>query len=214
LAAHLAFDLSYDTPDVHVLYLATYVPVALFGVAGLALVGDAWTALARRKGPSDRSPDAPNAVLGLLGLAVVISPMAFPGAWNEEGRRQCWTPPEAEPFRAEHSLTLRFQVRLLVRELEDDAVLFTGWSQLYPCYYVAHVEQGRTEMVFIQDYPQSYHFELADSALEYVRRTAPGRPVYFTHVVEKVDEEFELEPVRRGRQTLYRVGSPRERISD
>jgi len=187
------------------------VPVALFGVAGLALVGDAWTAFSQRKGKPGHSPEVLSATLGILGLAVVLSPMAFPGAWNEEGRRRCWAPPEAEPLGVEYSPTFHSRVRLLVRDLEDDAVLFTGWSQLYPCYYVAHVEQGRTEMVFFQDYPQPYHFELADSALKYVRRMAPTRPVYFTHVVKKVDEEFELEAVRRGRQTLYLVGSQKEK---
>jgi len=208
LAAHLAFDLCYATPDVHLLYIATYLPVAVFGIAGLALAADLWTAASRRKGPSGHSPAALNATLGALGLAVVMSPMVFPAAWNDEGRRDCWTPPEAEPFQIAYSPAFHGEIRQLVRDLEDDAVLFTGWSQLYPCYYVAHVEQGRTRMVFIQDYPQPYYFELADSALQYVRRTAPTRPVYFTHVVGKVEEQFELKPVRRGRQILYRVGKP------
>ena len=208
LLAHLLFDLSYDTPHVHLLYIATYLPVALFGAAGLALVGDASTALSGRRGRTGRSPTALSTTLGILGLAVVISPMLFAGAWNDEGRRECWVPPEAAPFRVEYSATFHRQIRLLVDSLEDDAVLFIGWSQLYPCYYVAHVEQGRTRMVFIQDYPHPYHFQLADSALEYVRRAAPTRPVYFTHVVEKVEERFQLEAVRRGGQTLYRVGEP------
>jgi len=208
LLAHLVFDLSYDTPHVHLLYIATYLPVALFGAAGLALVGDALTALSARKGRTGRSPKALNTTLGLLGLTVVISPMLFAGAWNDQGRRECWVPPEAAPFPAEHSPAFHRQIRLLVDGLEDDAVLFIGWPQLYPCYYVAHVEQGRTRMVFIQDYPHPYHFQLADSALEYVRQAAPARPVYFTHVVGKIEGRFQLTPVRRGGQTLYRVGEP------
>jgi len=207
-AAHLLFDLCYDTPHVHLLYIATYVPVAVLGVAGLALVADAWIALSRRSGRRGRSPAAVDAILGILGTAVVISPMLFVAAWNDKGRRDGWVPPEGEPLHVEYSAAFHGQVRHLVSDLEDDAVLFTGWSELYPCYYVAHLEQGRTRMVFLQDYPHPYYFELADSALAYVERVAPARPVYFTHVVGKVDRRFELKPVHRGRQTLYRVGKP------
>jgi len=208
LLGHLVFDLHYDTPHVHLLYLATYVPVVVFGVAGLALVVDLWAVLARRSGQRGHSPAVLNAILGILGVAVVASPMAFPGAWNEAGRRRCWVPPDAEPSRPNDSAEFHQEVRLLVAHLEDDAVLFTNWDWLYPCYYVARVEQGRTRMAFFQDYPLPYQRELADSAVDYVRRTAPTRPVYFTHVVVKVDDLFELEPVRRGGQALYRVGPP------
>ena len=211
LLGHLVFDLHYDTPHVHLLYLATYVPVVVFGVAGLALVVDLWAALARRRGQTGHSPAVLNAIVGILGVAVVASPMALPGAWNEAGRRRCWVAPEGEPSGPNDSAEFHREVRLLVAHLEDDAVLFTNWDWLYPCYYVAHVEQGRTRMVFFQDYPLPYQRELADSAVDYVRRTAPTRPVYFTHVVVKVDELFELEPVRRGGQALYRVGPPIQR---
>jgi len=205
---HLVFDLNYDTPHVHLLYLATYVPVVVFGVAGLALVVDLWAALARRNGRSGHSPAALNAIVGALGVAVVASPMAWPAAWTEGGHRRCWVPPEAEPSGPNDSAELRREVRLLVGDLEDDAVLFTDWNRLYPCYYVAHVEQGRRRMAFLQDYPLPYQRDLADSAVDYVRRTAPTRPVYFTHVVVKIDARFALEPVRRGGQVLYRVGPP------
>ncbi|NQU20839.1 MAG: DUF2723 domain-containing protein, partial [Candidatus Nealsonbacteria bacterium] len=47
-ATHLVFDLFYDMGGIHVLYLATYVPIAVFGVAGLALAADACGTLAER----------------------------------------------------------------------------------------------------------------------------------------------------------------------
>jgi len=208
LLGHLVFDLHYETPHVHLLYLATYVPVVVFGVAGLALAVDLWAAIARRRGRTGHSSAVLNAIVGILGVAVVASPMALPAAWTEGGHRRCWVPPAAEPSRPSDSAELHREVRLLVAHLEDDAVLFTDWNRLYPCYYVAHVEQNRTGMAFLQDYPLPYQRELADSAVDYVRRTAPTRPVYFTHVVVKVDALFALEPVRRGGQVLYRVGPP------
>ena len=93
-------------------------------------------------------------------------------------------------------------------------MVFTGWCHLYPYYYVAHLENGRTDLTFIQDYPHPYHFELADSALEYVKhlkQVSPHRPVYFSGVVTKVADAFEMEETRRGSETLYRVGRPLRR---
>jgi hypothetical protein len=205
---YLLFNLRYETADLHVLHVATYVPAAIFGVAGLALVADGWTALGRRLGRHPLSSDALDAALAILGLVVVVSPLFSSAAWSADGRRRCWVPPEEEPLRVEHSALFHQEIRQLVTGLEDDAVLFVGWSRLYPCYYVAHLEQGRTQMVFIQDYPRPYHFELADSALEYVEEVAPTRPVYFTHVVAKVENVLPLEPVHCGREILYRVGRP------
>ena len=256
-AAHLGFDLIYDMGGIHVLYLATYVPLALFGVAGLALAADAATVCSKKS--SRHTPSAVRRVLarlcgrrtdhtgtirrtgrtaygvclllflrrkfirrnladlaaGLLGLGIVLWPLARPGAWNVEGRRECRVPPEEDPFRVEWSPTFQEpidqfhqRVRELVHDLEPGAIVFTGWCPLYAYYYVAHVELDRTDLVFLQDYPHPYTFELADSAVEYAAEMSPFRPVYFTHVVRKVAERLEMAPVRRGRDTLYRVRRP------
>lgn len=210
-ATHLLVDLHSNVTNPHLLYIATYVPVAVSGVAGLAFLGQVTSVVLRRRNRTRRSQAVPSALLAGLGLAVVVSPMCFPAAWNVEGRRCCWVPPEADPFRVEYSAEFHRQVRKLVDSLEEDAVLFVQWDWLYPCYYVAHVEQGRSGMVFIEDYPLPYQRGLADSALEYVKETASNQPVYFTHVVEKVEVLFELQRVRRGDEVLYRVGEPVKR---
>jgi len=118
-------------------------------------------------------------------------------------------PPEEDLVRVETSAKLHQAARELVHDLEPGARLFTGWNPLYLYYYVAYVEGQRQDLEFFQDYPHPDYFELADSAVEYVKETAPARPVYFTHVVPKVAELFEMTPVRKGQETLYRVGKCR-----
>jgi hypothetical protein len=152
-----------------------------------------------------------------VALAIVLWPLAWPSAWTVEGRRACQVPPGEDPFLVNYAPTcgepmeqFHERVRLLVHDLEPHAVVFTGWCLLYPYYYVAHVELGRTDLVFLQDYPHPYYFELADSAVEFTEENAPHRPVYFTHVVRKVAERFEMTPVPRGRDTLYRVGAKKK----
>ena len=208
-AAHLAYDLKFDGV-VHVMYIATYVPMAVFGIAGLALASDALAALAARLAKRDRSPAAWNwdRLVALAGLCVLTWPMVSVDAWNE-GRRACWVPEEErDAVGVAYSPIFHQDVRELIDALEPDAVVFTGWDLVYPYYYVAHVEMGRTDLVFIQDYPHRGQSDLADSALKYVKETASHRPVYLSDAKDKVRQAFEIEAVRRGSQTLLRVGMP------
>ena len=247
-ATHLFYDLFYDMGGIHVLYIATYVPIAIFGTAGLACICDAidylpilfglvggdssrrWrcrkllqsaTGVASYKRPEENAggplpspfPSRPSLSrfdlpVAIAGLCLVLWPMLSADAFNSEGRRIANLPPEEQdaPFGVEYSTEFHQHVRELIADFEPDAVVFTGWCLVYPYYYVAHVEMGRTDMEFLQDYPHPYHFELADSALAYVEEVSPHRPVYFTHIVAKVAEVFEIEPIRRGGETFFRVG--------
>ena len=256
-ATHLFYDLFYDMGGIHVLYIATYVPIAIFGTAGLACICDACRALAAgRKIDSKGQPRnnlpilggsvggdssrrlkqfwaAPSATgvasykkpgenagrslfspfpfdlpVAIAGLCLVLWPMLSAEAFNSEGRRIANLPPDEQdaPFGVEYSTEFHQHVRELITDFEPDAVVFTGWCLVYPYYYVAHVEMGRTDMEFLQDFPHPYHFDLADSALAYVEEVSPHRPVYFTHIVAKVAKVFEIEPVRRGGETFFRVG--------
>ncbi len=111
-ATHFVFDLLYDMGgDIYVLYLATYVPIALFGAAGLwsaeiysrflflwivgiysrfswpRKVGLFREALASKEIESgDKSP---HSKWGLLALAIVLWPLIWPSSWSVEGRREC-----------------------------------------------------------------------------------------------------------------------------
>ena len=242
---HLGFDLVYDMGGVYVLYLATYVPIAIFGAAGFWSAGiysrflylwsaaisplffaeRSWLlAMLGRRESGDKSPHSkktesgnqfPHSKFGLLALAIVLWPLIWPSSWSVERRRECLVPPGEEPFCVLYAPTCQEpievyhqRVRDLVHDLEPGAVLFTGWTLLYPDYYVAHIEMGRTDLIFVQDYPQADCFELADSAVEYAEEmAATGHPVYFTHIVGKIAAKFELAEVHRGRDTLFRDGS-------
>lgn len=212
---HLVFDLNFDGV-VHLKYIFMYILIALFGVAGLAWLSDAVVGLAVRYGKRQPTPAAGDRGVAIVGLLVVLLPMVLPGAWTREGRRAHWLPPEERDWPGmAYSAEYHQELRELIGKLEDDAVVFTGWCHLYPYYYVAHVEQGRTGMVFLHDYPTAHRFRLADSAVEYVKhlkRVTPERPIYFTHVVEEVAEHFRFDPqpTHRGFEDLYRVGDPVE----
>ena len=158
--------------------------------------------------------ELPHSLWSLLALVVILWPLFWPGSWSVERRRECRVPPGEDPFRVLYAPTCKEpievyhqRVRAMVRDLEPGAVLFTGWTLLYADYYVAHVELGRTDLVFVQDYPQADCFELADSAVEYAAEMAStGHAVYFTHIVGKIAAKYRLTEVQRGRDKLYRMG--------
>jgi len=199
-----------DGGAVQLHYIPTYVPITVFGVAGLAALSDGCLALVKRCGGPGHLLPAVDLLAAIVGICVVGWPMLAADAWTVEGRREVWLPPSERdtPFRLDYSAAFHRQVRELVDDLEPQSVVFTGWCTIYPYYYVAHVEKGRTDLEFFQDYPHRNHFQLADSALEYVREVCTQRPVYFTGVDKRVAETFRLKPVLRGRETLYRVVGP------
>ncbi len=97
-------------------------------------------------------------------LASVLLPAFRDGAWTSEGRRAAWVPEGEPPFRVTFSEKLKGDLTRLVNALEENAVLLTDWDLLYACYYVAHVEQKETGMMFVQTYPAIGQRELAESA--------------------------------------------------
>jgi hypothetical protein len=142
----------------------------------------------------------------LVLLVTILLPIFAADAWTDEGRRAVWVPEGEPPFEVAHPRALHDEITAIVNALEDDAVLFTDWAMLYPFYYVAHVEQGRTNMVFVQRHPALGQTRLADSAVEYIRREARTRPVYLPEPPQQVTDVFSLEPVVRGGSFLFRVG--------
>jgi len=212
-AGHLWFDLQLEGV-VYALYIPTYVLIALFGVAGLAWFADACRRLAANRGKREYSSAAWDRACAIAAVVIVGWPMLFADAWNEEGRRAFWLPPEEAidwPGVA-YCEEYHNDVGELLSKLEDDAVVFTGWCHLYPYYYVAHLEQGRTKMRFFLDYHDGTNRPvLADSAVEMVKsvkQITPERPIYFTHVVGQIAEFYEFERVHEGfgPEPLYRVG--------
>jgi len=211
-AAHLLYYLQLDGV-VYPMYIPTYAVIALFGVTGLAWAEDACRALAIRYGTRPHSPAAFDRICAAVAIAAVGWPMLFADAWDREGRRAFWLPPEERDWPGVgYSEEYQRELREVLSKLEDDAIVFTGWCHLYPYYYVAHLEQGRTDMRFFLDYHDGARRPvLADSAVELVKQTkreTPERQIYFTHEPRQIAALYEFELAHEGVERLYRVGKP------
>jgi hypothetical protein len=98
-------------------------------------------------------------------------------------------------------------VTALVQALDENAILFTDWSMLYPLYYAAHIEQGRTDLIFIETFPHSEGDRLAASVLPYVQQHLPHRPIYFSDRIADLTTEggYTFRPAQVGPLRLYRL---------
>jgi hypothetical protein len=201
LGTHMLYVIHHDMGDIHVAYIPTYVVLAVFGttVLGVRSVVE----------PAKRWTGIAEAVLVPVLLGATFLPMFENGAWTLEGRRAAWVP-EGEPrFEVGYSERLQRDLTATVNALEEDATVFTEWALIYPFCYVAHVEQGRTTMRFIQTYPAIGQDRLADSALELIAEESAVRPVYLSDPLPEVAQSFELQPVSKGGMLLFRVGARR-----
>jgi hypothetical protein len=199
--AHFLYVLSYDMGDIHVCYIPIYILIAVCGVMGLESL--VWYSQ-KLKFPTRWKVSIIERTLLLAALIVVILPLFHANAWTNENRRAVWTPEGEEPFRVDYRAETK-AIRNAVKALEDDAILFTDWGLLYALYYVAHVEQGRTGLTFLQDLPAIDQKRLATSAVQYIAAQAPVRPVYLTELVPGIPQDFNIVPVERRGITLLRV---------
>ncbi len=199
-AAHLVYDLNYDIGDIHVFFIPTYFVLALWASVGAGWVVG-WIEGALRGGWRAHAEPA----LAVLGVVAAIAPFAA-------SRADALTAGKATFINGDYPMPVdkleepRARAEALVAALPDDAVLFVNWDLLYPLYYIAHVEQGRTAMAFHEIYPQDDVHTFAYSALDYVAAALEdGRPVYTLERLPELRARFRLRPMRSPEGRLYEV---------
>lgn len=199
LAIQLGFYFNYSAWDIYVFYIPSYLLLALLAGAGLdallQLVGRQWPARVR----------ALPAGVALLAMGLSMWPMLAP-RW--EAIRDGEVPfagEQAYPY-DRNADTLHRTAMATVSQLEPNAIVFTDWYWLYPCYYVAHIELGRTDLQFVETAPRNDKGGLASSVIEFVREKIEVHPIYFTQRVQALERAgFRLMPVSIGPTRFFKV---------
>jgi len=187
---------NYNIPDIHVLYIPTYLLLAMLVATG---IGGQWTNLPRRMGYWGRIfQPALIVVIALIGIAPFLS-----SQWTavRDGK-----PAFMETKDLLGLAELRKTATDTVLPLEPNAIVFTNWVWLYLYYYAAHVEQGRTDLRFVETYPWSEKWGLARSVPEFVQANFQNHPIYFSQRIGEIEAiGFTLRPVTFGTMQLYKV---------
>jgi hypothetical protein len=205
LALQWAYAFNYDIGDIYVFHVPSYLLMALLAAAGAAWLADAtarWRSSAWQR----------RALAGLaatLLTAAAIWPVALPRLPALRAGRVPQFPfehyPVSDDLAQEH-----LRLRLVVQRLEPGALLFAEWRRLYPYYYVAHVEEGRSDLRFAELQPHRVGESEETSVIEYVGRQLKERAVYLERCLpELAHAGLICWPVPAGVDTLYRMRQAR-----
>jgi hypothetical protein len=204
LAAQLVYAFNYDIGDmIYVFYIPSYMLLALLAGAGLTAVVAAVRAI---PGLPDSSWRVASVALAGLVLILAVYPVA---SVNSEYVADGTTPPydfEAYPYNDYVASSMHPVLTAMVLDLPDDAIVFGDWDDLYPRFWVAHVEQGRTDVMFHETYPADDQEGMAESAVEYIIEMSAIRPVFVAERIrELTDAGLSYVPMRVGPIKMLKV---------
>ncbi|MBN1937050.1 MAG: hypothetical protein JW934_20495, partial [Anaerolineae bacterium] len=193
-------------------YLPTFVLIAVAAGVGAGFILDrvrVWTT------PSEIEQRKPSSfpvyylLAALFGGAMILLPSA--GArWQALQTGVVSFSANTYAYPVENLAEPRHRAHLQVAYVPDDAVLVLDWRGLYSAVYLAHVEQGRTGMTFIEATPHGGDGRLADSLLDDLEQMVrDGRPVFVEQVYEPLRDRFRVFPMPLGK--LYRLSLPNDR---
>lgn len=204
LAVHWGYTFNYDLWDLFVFYIPGYLILATLAGVGLSALVELTTHLISQT----KTSPLIEMLLTILVLAVGVWPTLAPY------RKMVYTGrPQFDTLEFEQYIATDYAMDVVpqeaadfVRQLKPNAIVFTDWYWAYPFYYAAYIEQGRTDLTFIETIPQIEDSRLPDSAILYVRERLDEHPIYFfEHRLELVQAGFALAPVQIGSKSLYQV---------
>lgn len=203
LATHLLFAFNYDIGGlIYVFYIPAYLLIALLASVGMTAVARGVTSIA----VPGLTRTIAAAVVAVGALVVGVLPIARQNLSHAAAGE---VPPfeyEGYPYDDYVATTLHPALTATVSELPEGAIVLTDWELLYPFFYVAHVELGRTDLMFHETYAADDQRGLADSVVDYVREQSATRPVLVSERLPELSASgFSYVPVRVGPTSLLKV---------
>jgi hypothetical protein len=204
LATYFVYTFNYDLWDLYVFFIPSYVLIAILASAGLGWLVDGLRRLVPR--PAARLVVEP--ALALAVVAVGVWPILTLNVSSIRTGRPAFNF-SGYPASGPGTAGLHSQATAVVHSLDRNAIVFTEWHWLYAFYYAAYLEQGRTDLMFIETIPYNKDSRMAASIIPYVQDHTAGHPIYFgRRQPEMTRAGFTFQPVRIGPMTLYRIEAP------
>ena len=178
LAVHSLYTLNYRIGDIYVFFLSLYVYLIPLVAGGAALL---LRALARLPGSWAKIAPAGLALLLLVFSTAPFVPQRIEALKAGELRFQFMGLPTNQELADWHKM-----ISFNVEGLDQNAIVLMDWPDLYGYYYVAQVEQGRDDLLFLETYPYAMKQGMADTLISFLKEAIQkGRPVL---AVRRYDE--------------------------
>jgi 4-amino-4-deoxy-L-arabinose transferase-like glycosyltransferase len=204
LVVHWFFYFNYRVSDQYVFFIPSYMWLAM--LAAIALGGVSW--VVGRLLPSRAAQVAVNTGLMLAVLYIGVLPL-LTSRWKAV--RQSNIPFIGdEHYVVDKSFKASYQqVRQIVTDLEPNAIVFEGWRLLWPYWYAAQIEQSRSDLRFIEQYPIHETPGLPASTVEFIRANLAQHPIYLAaYQAEVVQAGLRLDPVTIDDEQFFKVERP------
>jgi asparagine N-glycosylation enzyme membrane subunit Stt3 len=192
---------NYTVLDLYVFYIPLYLLLAILASAGLAGL----VALVNKLVKIRRASWIEMA--SVLAIALAIWPVFGPALSEMRAGRPPITirdDPGSRGFERMHPA-----LTSIVQNIDPGAIVFTDWDSVYPLYYVAFIEEGRSDLTFIETFPGDdvKHYDMAQSAIAYIEEQLPTHPVFFADLDPKLwNAGFTFTPANVGGARYYRLG--------
>jgi len=184
-AVMLSFIVNYDISDIYQFYVPTFVPLAIAVSVGAAILLDLLEWLIRKIPALPWKNGLAAGVTLLAGLVIIAGAVQPEVPYLQKSWKAHritfldFTDYSSYPYPVDDPEYPYRNAEQIIDQVEDNAIIFTDWSMVYPLYYVAHVEQGRTGISVHETYPAMTPKPFADTAVQYVNDNYGKRPIYF-----------------------------------
>ncbi len=192
LLMHWLFTFSYQIGDIYVFYIPGFVLLAMLaGYAAARIAG--WLA---QRIPSAAQPVRIGTLLVIMALG--IWPLLAPHWPAVRAGKVPFVGAQDYLIEDETATTYHLAQRV-VEQLPANAIVFVDWNELYTYYYVAHIEQGRRDLRFIESAPRADRSGLPASTIEFIRANIATHPIFFVRrwpEVERAGYRFQRREFR------------------
>jgi hypothetical protein len=184
--------LNYQVGDKYVFYLSLYIPLVIALGAGIGCALE-WVYALLKTVPG-RSFKGVYLLAVLFFATMVLEPVAGV-RWQALKHGVAEFVIEDYVFPVYELEEPRFVADLRLTGIEENAVLIMDWRAMYATAYLAHVERGKTDMLFKEALPAGNDGEIASSLITQVQGyLQDGRPVYVEWKYPGLEEHFRLLP--------------------
>jgi hypothetical protein len=230
LLAHWIYTFNYNIGDIHVFYISSYLIMAVFLAMGINWIlsgviqskdhltaeSGEFTEKINKTQRAPRSlrlnflkiPQNHASLFSTLTIIICLCAVGYPFAAERRDFIQArqanfdfnWYPyyDQLDPWRAD--------IRQMIPVLEENAIVFAEWYDLFPYHYVAIVEEGRNDLRFIEAIPYSPNWGLADSTLDFIIENIADRPIYAAWELPDLDQVgLHTDWVYKGPIQLYKI---------
>ena len=195
LIVQLFFFFNYEIWDLYVFYIPSYVLLALLAIPGIGALADL--------GTQTRWVNyGVEIAVALLVLVFALWPVFRPQKDAVIAGEVPFNSDEYPVF----DENLQNFASAAVLKMPEKAIIFTDWDMVWPYYYVAHIQERRRDLTFVETYPADDVDSVAVSVVDYVAMNLADHPIFFGEREQALLKAgFDFTPARLGPARLFRV---------